>query len=289
MNLGVPAVCATADAGRGEKRLSRGRIQAILTSNCPPLGECWFEKCEKQMGIDATKVMQRAKQFIDAKGAYDTVKGVNDTLSKVEKEMKKKPEAQDWAGILMSRDPTLDKAIKEFQRQTKEATYLVKCSVDWPKDNTEKLINEAAKVAKKDGVDGPKIKKVVATLMKDLEDQNTILIFCMYSAKTQSKKCDKRIATIKATRKYLKVLESYFMTLTSIGISGGMQAQAFSLARQCLEAYGEAGNLERALVKLSAAYDGFYKHAEKLQESVMDWIDIAGSDGLKFELEQRMR
>ena len=233
--------------------------------------------------------MQRAKQFIDAKGAYDTVKGVNDTLSKVEKEMKKKPEAQDWAGILMSRDPTLDKAIKEFQRQTKEATYLVKCSVDWPKDNTEKLINEAAKVAKKDGVDGPKIKKVVATLMKDLEDQNTILIFCMYSAKTQSKKCDKRIATIKATRKYLKVLESYFMTLTSIGISGGMQAQAFSLARQCLEAYGEAGNLERALVKLSAAYDGFYKHAEKLQESVMDWIDIAGSDGLKFELEQRMR
>ena len=36
----VPAACATADAGRGEKRLSRGRIQAIFTSVGRPLGEC---------------------------------------------------------------------------------------------------------------------------------------------------------------------------------------------------------------------------------------------------------
>ncbi len=35
----VPAVCATADAARGEKRLSSGQIQAILTSDGRLLGE----------------------------------------------------------------------------------------------------------------------------------------------------------------------------------------------------------------------------------------------------------
>jgi hypothetical protein len=36
----VPAVCATDAAARGEKRLSSGQTQAILTSDGRPLGEC---------------------------------------------------------------------------------------------------------------------------------------------------------------------------------------------------------------------------------------------------------
>ena len=43
----VPAACATADAGRGEKRLSRGRIQAIFTSVGRPLGECRLKRKRK--------------------------------------------------------------------------------------------------------------------------------------------------------------------------------------------------------------------------------------------------
>ena len=36
----IPAACATADAGRGEKCLSSGQNQVILTSVSMPLGEC---------------------------------------------------------------------------------------------------------------------------------------------------------------------------------------------------------------------------------------------------------
>ena len=36
----VPAACATADAGRGEKRLLSEKNQAISTSVGRPLGEC---------------------------------------------------------------------------------------------------------------------------------------------------------------------------------------------------------------------------------------------------------
>lgn len=36
----VPAACATADAGHGQKRLSSGRVPATFTSNSMLLGEC---------------------------------------------------------------------------------------------------------------------------------------------------------------------------------------------------------------------------------------------------------
>jgi len=36
----VSAACAASDAAQGEKHLSGGRIQAILTSEGRPLGEC---------------------------------------------------------------------------------------------------------------------------------------------------------------------------------------------------------------------------------------------------------
>ena len=51
----VPAVCATADAGRGEKRLSRGRLQAILTSVGRPLGECRLNSCTNHVTLPPSK------------------------------------------------------------------------------------------------------------------------------------------------------------------------------------------------------------------------------------------
>lgn len=269
-------------------------IAANWTKSIDPMDEIGdlfsiLDKLGFSMGIDATKAMQLAKKFFDAKGNYDTVKGVNDTMSKVEKEMKKKPASQDWASILMKRDPTLDKAIKEFQRQTKEAKYLVKTKIDWPKDNTEKLLSEATKAARKGGVDNKRTKKIISDLEDDLNKRNLMLALCMRSAKIQGKRCEERIKTVRATKKYLKVLESYFMTVTSMGISSGSQVLAFSMARQCLEAYGEAGNLEKALLKLKVTYGEFYRHSAKLNDQVENWISVAGSDGLKHEIEERLR
>lgn len=43
----VPAVCATADAARGERRLSSGQTQAILASDGRLLGECRMKRDQK--------------------------------------------------------------------------------------------------------------------------------------------------------------------------------------------------------------------------------------------------
>ena len=236
------------------------------------------------------KAMEALTLALKAYLLSEDVKSTNDMLQTAKTITKSGGKKLKWDEIKLFKNKEMDAISKNLREVVKALQAVNKATFRCPPDESEKYFRAAVAKAKKEGIDGKgtakEIKKILAHYESIVEQAGLMIM----TVTQQEKRVTPMLANAELTSKAMAVLEKEFLNCAKIPnpISSGQQAMFVALSQDAKQAKGEANQV----VKLANTYlsraASFRKDLQKCQNAALDWADIAGFDGIKIEVQDRL-